>query len=112
MGDNRALPRAPLRSVARVKTENGELECRIVNLSASGMALSTDAEQDLGRFVHVTTDLGLGTPKIDLDATVVRRELKNDEIVWGLTFEELPRQIVSKIETYVCRKRIDEVLRS
>ena len=108
MGDNRALARAGLTSVAKVTTEAGQLECRIVNLSASGMAFETEPSEDLGRFIHVTTDLGQGTPKIDLDAVVVRRELRDDRIVWGVTFNELPREIVSKIETYVRRKCLDE----
>ena len=92
-----------------MRTDAGEFECRIVNLSTSGMAFETDASQDLGRFVHVTTDLGLGTPKIDLDATVVRRELREDRIVWGISFEELPQHIISKIQTYVRRKSLDEI---
>jgi hypothetical protein len=109
MPDDRVLPRAALASVATVKADAKVLECRIVNLSASGMAFETDASEDLGRFVHVTTDLGLGTPKIDLDATVVRRELRDDRIIWGITFEKLPRQIISKIETYVRRKSLEEL---
>jgi hypothetical protein len=109
MADKRALHRAALRSRATVKTEAGEFECRIVNLSTSGMAFETDASQDLGRFVHVTTDLGLGTPRIDLDATVVRRELRGERIVWGVSFEKLPRHIISKIEIYVRKKSLDEL---
>ena len=109
MADKRALQRAALRSKATVTTEAGVLDCRIVNLSTNGMALETDADQDLGRFVHVTTDLGQGTPQIDLDAIVVRRELHDDRIVWGISFEKLPRQIISKIETYVRRKSLDEL---
>ena len=92
-----------------MSTESGQIECRIVNLSSSGMALETAGDLDIGRFVHVTTDLGIGTPKIDLDATVVRRELRGDRIVWGISFQELPRHVVSKIETYVCRKKLDEI---
>ena len=109
MSDNRALPRAALGSTAQVKTEGGVLECRIVNVSASGMAVRTGPDENLGRFVHVTTDLGLGTPKIELDAIVVRRELRDDRIIWGLKFDDLPRQIVSKIETYVRRKSLDDL---
>lgn len=109
MSDKRALRRAPLGSTATVRTETGQLECRIVNLSASGMALATDASQNLGRFVHVTTTLGLGTPQIDLDAMVVRRELKDDLVVWGVAFKDLPPKLVSMIETYVRRKGLDEL---
>jgi hypothetical protein len=109
MADNRTLVRAALTSVATVTAEDRQLECRIVNLSASGMAFETEAGEDLGRCVHVTTDLGQGTPKIDLDAVIVRRELRDDRIIWGVTFEELPREIVSKIETYVRRKCLDEL---
>jgi len=109
MPDNRTLSRAALTSVATVTTEAEQLECRIVNLSASGMAFETKPSTDLGRFVHVTTDLGQGTPKIDLEAVVVRRELRKDRIIWGVTFDELPREIVSKIETYVRRRCLDEM---
>jgi hypothetical protein len=59
--------------------------------------------------VHVTTNLGLGTPEVSLDATVVRRELRGDRIIWGVSFEELPRQIISKIRTYVRKKSLDEL---
>jgi hypothetical protein len=109
MTDKRVLPRATLRSLATVTSDAGVVECRIVNLSTSGMAFETDDSHDLGRFVHVTTNLGLGTPVIDLDAIVVRRELRGDRIIWGVSFEELPCQIISKIQTYVRKKSLDEL---
>ena len=109
MSEHRTLPRAALGSLATVRTETGEIECRIVNVSASGMAVCSAASENLGRFVHVSTDLGLGTPRIDLDAMVVRRELRDDRIIWGLRFDDLPRQIVSRLETYVRRKSLDDL---
>ena len=109
MPENRVLPRAALGSTAIVSTEGETIECRIANLSASGMALLTDTSQNLGRVVHVTTDLGMGTPQIDLDAMVVRREISGESIVWGLAFKDLPPKLVSMIETYVRRKGLDDL---
>jgi hypothetical protein len=65
MTDKRVLPRATLRSLATVTSDAGVVECRIVNLSTSGMAFES--------------------------------------------FEELPCQIISKIQTYVRKKSLDEL---
>ena len=71
-----------------------------VEFTSSGSSLSKG---------ETVIDTAKNIEAMNVDAMVVRRELRDDRIIWGLKFDDLPRQIVSKIETYVRRKSLDDL---
>ncbi len=102
MNENRRLyPHAAVNAAARVRTGSSELRCRVVDLSAHGMALETGREEKLGHFVRITADFEGDLSRVDVDAIVQNRQNTDDKCRWGVEFHQPRPGDVSRIADYV-----------
>jgi hypothetical protein len=74
------------------------------------MAIDTQRPDSCPHFVRIPTVLGGGSCSIDVDAIVIREELRGKNTRWGIEFYEPPLHVVKRIKTYVWH-RLDEMSR-
>lgn len=103
----RLFPRVVLSAAARVRTASREIKCRLVELSAGGMALETGTDDEFGRFIRVTVELDSGSEQLDLDAIVHGQETSNGKKRWRVEFHDPSPRVVSRVADYV-RERIEQ----
>lgn len=101
MEERRYAPRVPSSSIVRVWTGSQEIRGQAVDVSAQGIAVETSSEVRLERFVRLCMALESGSPPVDFDAIVVRRERRGKMMRWGLKVHEAPTHVLSQIVEFV-----------
>ena len=101
MKERRYAPRVPLGTEARLRSGNRELTCKVVDVSGQGMAVETDADERLDRFVRSHVHLDVQAPPVDLDAIVIRSDRRAGRIRWALAFHQPPPHMLSQVSQFV-----------
>jgi hypothetical protein len=101
--DRRASPRVPLEAEAEFAFPEGTVRCRMVDVSASGLAVvPPPAREPPAGFVQVRFRVAADAGWLEADGVVVRA-LREPQPLWGVEFRGLSSGARTRLRDYVRR---------
>src|SRR5262245_54326427 len=100
MADGRRRPRAPLDREAVAYVGNSQAECRTLDVSVGGIALSTRTAHESGQFARLSWAFAAGQ-RVDADIVIVRVDRRADEYILGAAFLRIDANVTNRIAELV-----------
>jgi hypothetical protein len=107
--ERRAEPRAPLEGRAVVFVGSRQASARTLDISVSGISVSTPTLETPAQFIRVNFSIGPESGWFDADGVLARVAEDHGGYLWGVKFLSMAPEVARKIRGYVARSSVRRV---
>ena len=95
------MPRAEADAFAMIYLGGEQIPCRTLNISVSGLLLTSSVRRQIGQPLKIEFSLGESVGFMCLDAVLVREERRGQGFLWGLKFCNLDFWVREYLTGYI-----------